>query len=162
LSGCFVKTTTPFAKGTEVIVRIRHSGSDFAAIGKVTANVTSEGMGIEFVQIQAAYQAIIEEWLGCKTARGERGIPVVVSGEVETGAFIEETESQMISPNRALLSLSAAVSPGQVVRLKNRLTRAEQDCRVLFVGPTSEDKLRLLAVEFLESARGFWSIEPKG
>jgi PilZ domain-containing protein len=158
LSGCFVKTETHFAQGSEVIVRIRHSGSDFAAVGKVTGNMTPEGIGIEFVNVQPKYQTIIEGWLGYKTAAsGEAGVPVLVSGDLETGPFTEETEGQMIAPNRALLSVSAPVSPGQVVRLKNRLTRAEQTCRVLFVGPSSEDKLRLLAVEFLEQAHNFWS-----
>jgi PilZ domain len=84
VSGCFVKTTAPFAKGTEVIVRIRHSGTDFAAIGEVTGNVTPEGMGIAFVQIQPTYRAIVEEWLGYKSASGAPGIPVLVSREVAT------------------------------------------------------------------------------
>jgi PilZ domain len=150
-SGCFVKTETHFAEDSEVIVRIRHSGTDFAAVGRVSSNITPEGMGIQFVQVQPRYQAIIEEWLGYKTAASaEAGIPVVVSGDFEAGPFTEETEGQMIAPKRALLSMSAPVSPGQIVRLKNRLTRAEQTCRVLFVGPASKDKLRLLAVEFLE------------
>ena len=158
LSGCFVKTGTPFAKDTEVIVRIRHSGADFAAVGRITGNLSAEGMGIEFVHIQPRYKTIIQEWLGYGSAEtGEAGIPVLVSGGTGTGSFAEETEGQMIAPNRALLSLSAEVSPGQLVRLRNRLTRAEQACRVLFVGPASEDKLRLLAVEFVEPKHDFWS-----
>ena len=158
LSGCFVKTATPFAKDTEVIVRLRHSGADFAAVGKITGNVTTEGMGIEFVHIQPRNQAIIQQWLGYKIAATEEaGIPVLVSGGTGTASFAEKTETQMIASNRALLSLSAEVSPGQVVRLRNRLTRAEQACRVLFVGPASEDKLRLLAVEFVEPTHDFWN-----
>jgi hypothetical protein len=50
LSGCFIKTTTPLAEGAEIRVRITSSGEDFAAIGKVTPNVTPVGMGIEFVR----------------------------------------------------------------------------------------------------------------
>lgn len=50
LSGCFVKTATPFAEGTLVWVRITFSG-EFAGVGKVTSDVTSAGMGIEFVEI---------------------------------------------------------------------------------------------------------------
>lgn len=64
LAGCFVKTRYPFPEGTEVRVRITYSGSDFAAIGTVTRDITPEGMGIEFDAIEPRHQAIIEEWLG--------------------------------------------------------------------------------------------------
>lgn len=63
-SGCFVKTTTPFAKGTRVRVRITHSGADFTALGNVTANVTATGMGIVFTQIEPNDRAMLERWLG--------------------------------------------------------------------------------------------------
>jgi hypothetical protein len=69
LSGCFVKTRTPLPAGTEVRVRITFEGSDFAAIGNVTANITREGMGIEFVEIEPHHQATIEEWLGVTALR---------------------------------------------------------------------------------------------
>jgi PilZ domain-containing protein len=64
LSGCFVKTRTPFAAGTEVRVRIAYAGADFAALGSVTQNITRDGMGIEFVEIEPRDRAIIEKWLG--------------------------------------------------------------------------------------------------
>jgi hypothetical protein len=63
LSGCFVKTGTPFAQGTEVRVRITSSGADFGAIGKVTG-LTPEGMGIEFTELQPNDRALLEKWLG--------------------------------------------------------------------------------------------------
>lgn len=72
LAGCFVKTRYPFPAGTEVRVRITYSGSDFAAIGNVTGNITPEGMGIEFVTIEPKDQAIIEEWLGVMPFRVDR------------------------------------------------------------------------------------------
>jgi hypothetical protein len=87
-------------------------------------------------------------------------VPVIVSGQLSTGTFSEETEARMTTLNGALLSLSAALSAGQVVLLKNRLTRREQACRVLFVDPTPEAKRILLAVEFLESSHDFWRFEP--
>jgi len=64
LSGCFVKTTTPFPNGTRVRVRITHSGGEVTAIGNVTANVTPTGMGISFTQIEPSDRAILERWLG--------------------------------------------------------------------------------------------------
>jgi hypothetical protein len=173
-SVCFIKTTTPFPEGTEVRVRITSSGADFTAIGKVTSNVTSVGMAVEFVQIVPSDQAILEGWLGIKDVSGSepsflqskrderliRGIPVTVSGQLSTGMFIEETETRLVTDEGALLTLAAPVSPGQVVRLKNRLTRVEQQCRVLFVDPTPGDQPKLLGVEFLESPHNFWGTEP--
>jgi hypothetical protein len=81
LSGCFIKTTTPLAEGAEIRVRITSSGEDFAAIGKVTRNLTPVGMGIEFVEIAPNDQAITrdesspsaEEVLKRRYARGEIG-----------------------------------------------------------------------------------------
>lgn len=86
-----------------------------------------------------------------------RGIPVIVSGQLPDGSFTEETETHVITPNGVLLTLVARVLPGQVLRLKNRLTRVEQGCRVLCVGQTPRDEPKLLAVEFLDSAQDFWS-----
>lgn len=160
-AGCFIKTNTHFPPRTPVIVRIRAFGQDFLAKGQVTRNLTWEGMGIEFLEIQPKDQAIIEQWLDPKPRQREEvsltGIPVTVFGELPTGAFAEETETQMTAPDRALLRLEAAVSPGQVVRLRNRLTRQERDCRVVSVDPKrGTGKPKLLAVQFLNSARNFW------
>jgi hypothetical protein len=58
LSGCFIKTRTPLAEGAEIRVRITSSGEDFAAIGKVTRNVTPVGMGIEFLRLRRAIERV--------------------------------------------------------------------------------------------------------
>jgi len=164
LSGCFVKTNTPFPQGTHVRVKITLWGKDFVAVGRITANITSEGMGIEFREITSSDQTILEKWLGIRKVSflepsGEdliQGIPVTVSGQSFTGEFTEHSETRIITTDGALLRLAAQVSPGQIVKLKNRLTRMEQTCRVLFVEPAPEDKLKLLAVEFLERIHNFW------
>lgn len=62
-SGCFVLTTTPFPKGTRVRVRIMRSGGEISALGSVTANVTSAGMGIAFTHIEADDRTRLERWL---------------------------------------------------------------------------------------------------
>jgi hypothetical protein len=175
LSGCFVKTRTPLPRGTAVRMRITCSGADFAAIGNVTGNITHEGMGIEFVRIEATHQLVIEKWLSSASSEGSkgleprpddrliRGIPITVSGQLSSGdGFSEESEAQSVMPDGALLHLAAEVSAGQVVRIKNRLTRMERDCRVLFVDPKPGlGKPKLLAVEFLEPARNFWETTPQ-
>lgn len=66
LSGCFVRTKLVFPEGTDVRVQIISAGKEFSAIGKVTANINSEGMGIQFVQIDLNNLAVIEKWLGFK------------------------------------------------------------------------------------------------
>ena len=69
LCGCFVKTQSPFSAGTEVRIRITHGGSDFAATGLVTHEVDRQGMGIEFLEIEAKDEATIEKWLSVAALR---------------------------------------------------------------------------------------------
>jgi hypothetical protein len=166
LSGCFIRAKAPFQKGTAVIVRIRCSGTDFAATGRVTGNITSEGMGIEFLEIQPKDQVTIEQWLDPRppVCRSARSIPVTVFGQLSSGDFAEETETRITTYDRASLRLAAAVSPGQVVRLRNRLTRDEQKCRVVSVASESKvpeapevHTVKLLTIEFLGSVRNFWN-----
>lgn len=61
--GCFVKTTSPLPKDSRILVRIEHGGTEFTATGKVTDNVSATGMGVEFIEIDAKNQAILEKWL---------------------------------------------------------------------------------------------------
>jgi hypothetical protein len=66
--GCFVKTKTPFPKGTRVNVRITHSGATIAALGNVSNNVSHEGMGIAFARVEPDDQAVLELWLSHASA----------------------------------------------------------------------------------------------
>ena len=66
--GCFVKTTAPLPKGSRIRVRIEHARAEFTAIARVTDNVTPEGMGIEFIEMEAGDRAILEKWLGEKSS----------------------------------------------------------------------------------------------
>jgi len=168
LSGAFVKTSEAFASGTNVRLRLTASGAHFAATGRVTANVTLEGMGIEFIEVLPKDHAVLETWLSISTNafspavgcdRLIRSVPVFVSGESSTGTFVEETQTRFITSERALLHLRAAVSPGQVVRLKNGLTLVEEKCCVVFVDVTPLEERKLLEVKFLESAGKFWGMK---
>ena len=67
--GCFVKTADPLPKGSRIRVRIEHSGVEFTAIGRVTDNVTAEGMGVEFIEMESKDRAILEKWLAEKSGR---------------------------------------------------------------------------------------------
>jgi hypothetical protein len=67
--GCFVKTGVPLPKGSRIRVRIEHAGTEFTAIGRVTANVTAEGMGVEFIEMESKDRATLEKWLAEKSSR---------------------------------------------------------------------------------------------
>ena len=67
--GCFVKTAAPLPTGSRIRVRIEHAGAEFTAIGRVTDNVTAEGMGVEFIEMESRDRAILETWLAEKLSR---------------------------------------------------------------------------------------------
>ena len=67
--GCFVKTAAPLPKGSRIQVRIEHAREEFTAVGRVTDNVTAEGMGIEFIEMEPSDRAILQKWLDEKSRR---------------------------------------------------------------------------------------------
>jgi PilZ domain len=60
--GCFVQTAAPLPKGTRIRVRIEHAGAEFTALGRVTHSA-SEGMGVQFVEVDKKDRAILDKWL---------------------------------------------------------------------------------------------------
>ena len=75
LCGCFVTVKAPSPKGTRVSLKISNSKANFSAVGNVTHNLSDEGMGIEFVQVEAKDQAVLEEWLAEASTNGvKRGL----------------------------------------------------------------------------------------
>jgi PilZ domain len=66
--GCFVKTTASLPKGSRIRVRIEHARAEFTAIARVTDNITAEGMGIEFIEMEPRDRAILEKWLDEKSS----------------------------------------------------------------------------------------------
>lgn len=69
--GCFIITALPLSKGSRIRVRIEHAGAEFTAVARVTDNLTPEGMGIEFVDIEPKERAILGKWLAEKLLRRE-------------------------------------------------------------------------------------------
>ena len=67
--GCFVNTAAPLPQGSRIRVRIEHAGAEFTAIGRVTDNVTAEGMGVEFIEMEPKDRAILDKWLAEKSSR---------------------------------------------------------------------------------------------
>jgi hypothetical protein len=66
--GCFVKTAVTLPKGTRIRMRIEHAGVELTAIGRVTDNVPSDGMGVEFISMETKDRAILEKWLADKSS----------------------------------------------------------------------------------------------
>ena len=67
--GCFVKTAAPLPPGTRIQVRIKHGGDEFTAVARVTDNISRQGMGLEFLDVQPQARAILEKWLADEQAR---------------------------------------------------------------------------------------------
>lgn len=78
--GCFVKTAAPLAKGTRIRVRIEHARAEFTAIGRVTDNVSTDGMGVKFIEIEPNDRAILETWLADENRRDNASTHLLVGG----------------------------------------------------------------------------------
>lgn len=67
--GCFVTTATPLPRGARIHVRIKHGSDEFTAVARVTDNVSPQGMGLEFLEVQPKDRAILEKWLADEQTR---------------------------------------------------------------------------------------------
>jgi hypothetical protein len=78
--GCFVKTAAPLPKGSRIRVRIEHAGAKFTAVGRVTDNVSAEGMGVEFIEMEPDDRAILQKWLAGETPVKDTSTRLLVGG----------------------------------------------------------------------------------
>ncbi len=85
------------------------------------------------------------------------GITVSSADEGRIAAFQEETQTLVVNAHGALISLTAKVEKGQLLRMKNRATRKEQACKVVFVGPVANGKTQI-GIEFTSPSPEFWHI----
>ena len=84
-------------------------------------------------------------------------LPVTVSGKTFQGPFTENAQTMVINANGALIGLKAKVAKDQTVRLKSVTHPEEQECRVIWVGPTSEGRTQC-GIEFVKPIPKFWGI----
>jgi hypothetical protein len=63
LGGCYVDALNPFAKGTQVKVRIVRDQGAFEAKAKVVYSDASFGMGLSFTEIAPEQRVTLENWL---------------------------------------------------------------------------------------------------
>lgn len=86
-------------------------------------------------------------------------IPVHASGKNAEGRkFKESSQTIVINAHGGLLYLQASLELGSEVVLTNPATEEDQECRVVYLGDTS-DKGTRVGVEFLSPAPHFWGVE---
>jgi hypothetical protein len=85
-------------------------------------------------------------------------IPVRVYGRTpDDQPFRDITETEFISSNGGLITLSKNVNRGQLLLLVNAITDEERRCRVVYI----ERRLRSqkqVAVEFTDTKGDFWHV----
>ncbi|HYA98473.1 MAG TPA: PilZ domain-containing protein [Methylomirabilota bacterium] len=62
-SGCYLDTLNPFPAGTIIKIRMVHDGVAFEARARVVHQAPGMGMGVCFVEPDAANQAVLDSWL---------------------------------------------------------------------------------------------------
>jgi hypothetical protein len=83
-------------------------------------------------------------------------VPVVVYGWTKKqGSFHEETNTLLLNDSGALLALKAKVEVGEAIFLVNRVSREEQEIRVVYAEPAADDRT-LAGITFKSSTPGFW------
>jgi hypothetical protein len=93
-----------------------------------------------------------------RSPRLELSVPVLVYGRAtDDTPFHDITQTLSVSTHGALVLLHAAVQKGQPILLANCKTQAEEECRVVYVGPESEGK-RAVGIAFRRSAISFWGL----
>ncbi|HEV2297862.1 MAG TPA: PilZ domain-containing protein [Candidatus Acidoferrales bacterium] len=86
-------------------------------------------------------------------------IPVKVRGVNTDGEkFRESCQTIVVNSHGGLLYLNQDVELGSQVLLINPVSEEEQECRVVYLGDTS-DKGTRIGVEFLSPAPHFWGVE---
>ncbi|MGH9682072.1 MAG: hypothetical protein ACRD4S_00455 [Candidatus Acidiferrales bacterium] len=77
---------------------------------------------------------------------------------MEGRKFRESSQTIVISAHGGLLYLHETLDVGNEVVLSNPVTEEEQECRVVYVGDTS-DKGTRIGIEFLSPAPHFWGVD---
>jgi hypothetical protein len=86
-------------------------------------------------------------------------IPVRASGKsIQGRKFRENSQTIVINAHGGLLYLQEEVAMGADLVLINPVTEEEQECRVVYLGDTSEKGTRI-GVEFLSPSPHFWGVD---
>jgi len=93
-----------------------------------------------------------------RCARWNAHVPVFVYGHpAGQSPFHEDAYSAVVSERGALLIMTTPVPVGEMLLLTNKVTQADQECRVAHVGPRDGPSVQV-AVEFTAAAPHFWRV----
>lgn len=93
-----------------------------------------------------------------RSKRVKLALSVAVHGKTASGeAFREFTRTLCVSAHGGLLCLATNVHKEQTIVVENKSTRKEQECRVVYVGPSQNGKCPV-GVEFTGMAAQFWQV----
>jgi hypothetical protein len=85
-------------------------------------------------------------------------ISIVVYGQNRNvGAFREETSTNLVSAHGGLVALTAQVGVGETIRVVNKATQEEQECRVTYVNSLEGPKKKV-GLALLRSSPHFWGL----
>jgi len=86
-------------------------------------------------------------------------IPVRATGKsVQGRKFRENSQTIVINAHGGLLYLQEEIAMGADLMLINPVTEEEQECRVVYLGDTSEKGTRV-GIEFLSPSPHFWGVD---
>jgi hypothetical protein len=94
-----------------------------------------------------------------RTSRLITSLPVRAQGtNVEGRKFRERSHTIVINVQGGLLYIQETLAVGAEIVLVNPATEEEQECRVVYVGESS-DKGTRIGIEFLSPSPHFWGVE---
>ncbi len=86
-------------------------------------------------------------------------LPVVAQGTLtDETPFVDPTRAIVLSAHGCLITLSASISLGDRLILRNTANREEQDCRVVYVGEKQGGRTEV-GLRFKTAAPQFWGLE---
>ena len=132
------------------------NGSDRSSLDSLTQSKPeipqTSGSPTEHLSAEEVPIGIVEIPIGvCGSRR-----PIPISNQpLRNEVFAEETSTVIVFPHGAVIRLSAAVAPGQMVMVANRKSAEVIPCRV--VKAKNYPNVRGYAeIEFFRSTKGFW------
>ena len=86
-------------------------------------------------------------------------LPVVAQGTLtDETPFVDPTRAIVLSAHGCLITLSASISLGDRLILRNTANREEQDCRVVYLGEKQGGRTEV-GLQFKTAAPQFWGLE---
>jgi TonB family protein len=144
---------------TEKLVNALDRSSRVLLTGPISETPETPVLTTEHASTEEVPIGIIEIPIG---VCGSRRATPISNQPARNEVFAEETSTVIVFPHGAVIRLSAAVAPGQMVMVANRKSAEVIPCRV--VKAKNYPNVRGYAeIEFFRSMKGFWGVyAPQG